>query len=62
VKTLAEKQLSTRAPGKGIDVLMGIAGAKTAENHFPMISPVISIGICKKDEVLTLTNIDSSIP
>ena len=54
MQALAEKQLSTRAPGKGVNILMGVPGAKAAENYFPVIRPVIPVGVCKEDEVLSL--------
>ena len=40
---------------------MGVSGAKAAENNFPVIRPVIPVGICKEDEVLSLAKVDASI-
>ena len=40
---------------------MGVPGTKAAENNFPVIRPVIPIGVCKEDEVLSLAKVDSSI-
>ena len=45
VQTLTEQQLAARAPGEGVDVLVGVACAETGEQHASDIGLVVAISV-----------------
>ena len=44
MQPLTEHQFATGTPGKGVDVLMRVAGTETGEDDFPRIGPIIAVG------------------
>ena len=61
VQTLAEEQFPAGGPGEGIDVLVGVTGSESGEEHLAGIRPVVPVFIPQEEEILALSEIDSTV-
>ena len=62
MKTLTKEQFAPRAPGQGIDILVGVAGAESGEQHFALIRLAVAIGITQMHEIGTFRQVDATMP
>ncbi len=62
MKTLAEEQFAPRAPGQGIDILVGVAGAESGEQYLALIRLAVAIGITQMHEIGTFRQVDATMP
>ena len=61
VQTLAEEKFSAGGPGEGIDVLVGVTGSEAGEENLTGIRPVVPVFIPQEEEILALSEIDSTV-
>ena len=62
MKTLAKEKFAPRAPGQGIDILVGVSRSETGEQHFALIRLAVAIGISQMHKIGTFRQVDATMP
>ncbi len=61
VQALAKQQFAARAPGEGVDILVGIPGPEPGQHDAMRIGLVIAVGVFHVDEVVALADVGPAV-